>query len=78
MLKNRFSLCVSLRVVCGEILGGCPICLVVPFVGTLYLADIGVPPALYAQPGLNLKVGPLFARSGILRAPDPSASDDRA
>lgn len=38
-----------------------------PFVGALYLADIGVPPALYARPDLNLEVGPLFARSGILR-----------
>jgi NAD(P)H-hydrate epimerase len=43
----------------------------VPFVGALYLADIGVPPALYARPGLDLIVGPVFARSGILRVPDP-------
>ena len=36
-------------------------------VGELYLADIGVPPTLYAAPALNLEVGPLFARSDILR-----------
>ena len=43
----------------------------VPFVGALYLADIGVPPALYAKPGLDLTVGPVFARSEILRVPGP-------
>lgn len=36
-------------------------------VGELYLADIGVPPALYARPPLNLSVGPLFAESDLLR-----------
>ena len=36
-------------------------------VGDLYLADIGVPPALYALPRLGLNVPPLFARSDILR-----------
>lgn len=36
-------------------------------VGELYLADISVPPALYAAPELNLKVGPIFAHSDILR-----------
>jgi NAD(P)H-hydrate epimerase len=36
-------------------------------VGELYLADISVPPALYAEPALALRVGPLFAESEILR-----------
>lgn len=36
-------------------------------VGELYLADIGVPPELYAGPGLALTVGPLFARDEIIR-----------
>jgi len=35
--------------------------------GELYLADIGVPSALYASPALALQVGSLFARSEILR-----------
>ncbi|MCH9686544.1 MAG: NAD(P)H-hydrate epimerase [Deltaproteobacteria bacterium] len=36
-------------------------------VGELYLADIGVPPSLYAGPGLELQVEPLFATSDIVR-----------
>ena len=36
-------------------------------VGELYVADIGVPPELYAGPGLGLKVSPLFAEGEILR-----------
>ena len=36
-------------------------------VGELYLADISVPPALYAEPALNLTVGPIFATSDIVR-----------
>ncbi len=36
-------------------------------VGELYLADISVPPALYAEPALGLEVGPVFARSEIVR-----------
>jgi NAD(P)H-hydrate epimerase len=40
-------------------------------VGELYLADIGVPPSLYAEPALSLHVGALFAESEILRL-DPS------
>jgi len=36
-----------------------------PFVGALYLADIGVPPELYRH--LGLQVGPLFAQQAILR-----------
>ncbi len=36
-------------------------------VGELYLADIGVPPALYAEPALGLEVGYLFAESDIIR-----------
>jgi NAD(P)H-hydrate epimerase len=36
-------------------------------VGELYLADIGVPPSLYAEPSLALQVGHLFAESDIIR-----------
>lgn len=36
-------------------------------VGELYLADIGVPASLYAGPGLNLAIEPIFARSEIIR-----------
>ncbi len=36
-------------------------------VGELYLADIGVPPGLYALPSLNLTVGPIFATEDIVR-----------
>jgi NAD(P)H-hydrate epimerase len=39
----------------------------VSHVGELYLADISVPPALYASPSLQLEVGPIFAASDILR-----------
>lgn len=35
--------------------------------GELYLADISVPPELYARPGLELPTGPLFAQSEIVR-----------
>jgi NAD(P)H-hydrate epimerase len=38
-----------------------------PLVGELYLADISVPPKLYAEPALGLNVGPLFAEGEILR-----------
>ncbi len=38
-----------------------------PQVGELYLADISVPPQLYAQPSLNIHVGPIFAASDIVR-----------
>lgn len=37
------------------------------YVGELYLADIGVPPALFAEPGLGIQVGHIFAREGIIR-----------
>ncbi len=37
------------------------------YVGELYLADIGVPPDLYAEPALNIIVGPLFARGDVIR-----------
>jgi NAD(P)H-hydrate epimerase len=37
-----------------------------PIVGELYLADIGVPPELYAQAPLNMDIGPLFAKEQIL------------
>jgi NAD(P)H-hydrate epimerase len=36
-------------------------------VGELYLADISVPPALYAEPALELSVGPIFAQSDIVQ-----------
>jgi NAD(P)H-hydrate epimerase len=39
----------------------------VDLVGELYLADIGVPPGLYAGSGLGLTVGPIFAREDIIR-----------
>jgi hypothetical protein len=35
-------------------------------VGELYLADIGVPPDLYAR-FLNIEVGPIFATSDVVR-----------
>ncbi len=38
-----------------------------PFVGDLYLADIGVPPELYAHPSLGLTVGAIFAEDSIIR-----------
>jgi NAD(P)H-hydrate epimerase len=38
-----------------------------PNVGELYLADISVPPALYAGPALQLAVGPIFAANDIVR-----------
>ncbi len=38
-----------------------------PNIGELYLADIGVPPGLYARPPLDLEVGPVFAEEEILR-----------
>ncbi len=37
------------------------------YVGELYLADISVPPGLYAGPGLGLDVGPIFASEDIVR-----------
>lgn len=36
-------------------------------VGELYLADIGVPPRLYASPPLSLDVGPIFTTDDIIR-----------
>lgn len=39
----------------------------VSHVGELYLADISVPPVLYASPALQLAVGPIFAASDIVR-----------
>jgi NAD(P)H-hydrate epimerase len=37
------------------------------WVGELYLADISVPPELYARPSLGLTVGPIFADDSIVR-----------
>jgi NAD(P)H-hydrate epimerase len=39
------------------------------FVGELYLADIGVPPALYARPPLGITVPPIFSASDLVRLP---------
>lgn len=36
-------------------------------VGELYLADISVPPGLYASPALGLDVGPIFAQSDVVQ-----------
>lgn len=36
-------------------------------VGELYLADISIPPGLYAGPGLELAVGAIFAQDEIIR-----------
>jgi NAD(P)H-hydrate epimerase len=38
-------------------------------VGELYLADISVPPSLYARPTLGLQVGHIFSQSDIVRLP---------
>jgi len=38
-----------------------------PYVGELYLADISVPPELYAVPSLGLSVGNIFANDTIVR-----------
>lgn len=38
-------------------------------VGELYLADISVPPSLYNEPALGLKVEPIFASGDIVRMP---------
>jgi len=38
-----------------------------PLVGELYLADISVPPELYASFPLGLSVGPLFCRADVIR-----------
>ncbi len=37
------------------------------YVGELYLADIAIPPELYAEPSLGLDVGPVFAPDAIIR-----------
>jgi NAD(P)H-hydrate epimerase len=37
------------------------------YVGELYLADISVPPALYAALDLDIEVGPVFAHSDLIR-----------
>lgn len=38
-----------------------------PYVGTLYLADIGVPPELYASPSLGLQVKSPFITDSIIK-----------
>ena len=37
------------------------------YVGELYLADISIPPELYARPGLGIEVGALFASDDVIR-----------
>jgi len=44
-------------------------------VGGLYLADISVPPPLYAAPSLDLNVPPIFASADLLRL--TPTTDDR-
>jgi NAD(P)H-hydrate epimerase len=39
------------------------------YVGELFLADISVPPSLYARPPLGLEVGALFAAGDVVRMP---------
>jgi len=38
-----------------------------PYVGEPYLADIGVPPQLYARPRLGITLPPVFAVSDLVR-----------
>jgi len=46
-----------------------------PFRGELYLGDIGVPPELYAEPSLGLKVKrSLFAKSDVVKIDPVSAA----
>lgn len=40
------------------------------YVGELYLADIGVPPGLFAHPPLNLQIGPIFHQGEIILLSD--------
>ena len=40
------------------------------YVGKLYLADIGVPPELYASSSLGLSVGPIFKQEEIIHLAD--------
>jgi NAD(P)H-hydrate epimerase len=48
-----------------------------PVVGNLYLADISVPPSLYAAPSLSLEVGPIFEKDPIIRlTPEGQLADD--
>ena len=37
------------------------------YTGELYLADISVPPSLYADESVGVRVGQLFAESDIIR-----------
>ncbi|KPK65358.1 MAG: hypothetical protein AMS21_04880 [Gemmatimonas sp. SG8_38_2] len=37
------------------------------YTGELYLADISVPPSLYADESIGVRVGPLFAESDVIR-----------
>ena len=42
------------------------------YLGELYLADIGVPPGLYASPTLGIAVGPIFHQEEILSLSSPN------
>ncbi|MDE3053445.1 MAG: NAD(P)H-hydrate epimerase [Gemmatimonadota bacterium] len=43
-----------------------------PFVGAVFLADIGVPPEVYTRPPLNLTFETPFVRHDLVRLHDPS------
>ncbi len=47
-----------------------------PFVGDLYLADLGVPPQLYRR--LGLEVGSLFTENTLLALNEGALSDERS
>jgi len=38
-----------------------------PFVGELYLADIGIPAEIYGRPSVGIQVPPLFTKADIVR-----------
>jgi len=40
---------------------------VIDYIGELYLADISVPPKLYANPPLSINIPNLFSRQDIIR-----------
>lgn len=43
-------------------------------VGQLYLADIGVPPELYAAPSLGIALGPIFSETSLIRLDDENGA----
>jgi len=40
-----------------------------PYIGELYLADISIPPGLYAKDPLNLAMGNIFSEADIIKLP---------